>query len=188
MSRTKAEPKRTVLKSGKRLRLVRDEGWEYVERVNASGVVAIVAVTDARELLLTEQFRRPVGARVIDLPAGLAGDVEGAASESLATAARRELLEETGFHARRLERLAGGPTSPGLTSEVVTFFRAADLSRIGPGCGVDGEEITTHCIKLGAIDTWLRRRVRCGVQIDVKVYAGLYFASQNKRRSPGGRR
>lgn len=181
MSRTTGEDQRIVLKSGKRLRLIRNRGWEYVERINATGVVAIVAVTEADELLLTEQFRRPLDARVIDLPAGLAGDVKGEETESLATAAKRELLEETGFDCRRLTRLAFAPTSPGLTSEAVTFFLATGLKCIGPGCGVDGEEIKTHRVKLASIDSWLRRQSRRGIQIDVKIYAALYFLLREAR-------
>ena len=65
---------RRVLGEGRFLRLVDDHTWEYVERRNATGVVAIVAVTPAGELLLTEQHRPAVGTAVIDLPAGLAED------------------------------------------------------------------------------------------------------------------
>ncbi len=119
-----------VLGAGRWLRLVDVDGWEFVERVKATGVVAIVAVTPACELILTEQFRRSVNRRVIDLPAGLSGD--GPESEELVTAARRELIEETGYEARRLKLLAHAPTSPGLTTEVVTFFRAAGLKKVAP--------------------------------------------------------
>jgi ADP-ribose pyrophosphatase len=162
--------------------LVSVGGWEYVERVGSSGVVAIVAVTDANEIVLTEQFRCSVAARVIDLPAGLVGDLTEAHDEDLVTAARRELLEETGYDARRFEFLCQSPTSPGLTSETVAFVRAVGLNRMGDGGGVDGEDITVHSVKLTVADAWLRRRARSGAQIDCKTYAGLYFASRH--RSP----
>ena len=74
---------------------------------------------------------------MIDLPAGLAGD--GPGTEELVTAARRELLEETGYDARRLTLLAHAPTSPGLTTEVVSFFRAAGLKKVAAGGGIEGE-------------------------------------------------
>jgi ADP-ribose pyrophosphatase len=180
MSRRTNDRGRVVLKSGKWLRLVREVGWEYVERVKASGVVAIVAVTDAGELLLTEQYRPAVGACVIDLPAGLAGDIEGAEAETLATAAQRELIEETGYDARRFERLATAATTPGLTSERVTLFRAVGLKCVGPGGGIDGEDIKTHCIKLRTIEAWLRKQARAGMQIDLKIYAALHFAGRLK--------
>ena len=59
----------TIHYRGRYLDLVERDGWEYSTRSNASAVVVIVAVTRDRRLLLVEQFRKPVGARVIDLPA-----------------------------------------------------------------------------------------------------------------------
>ena len=129
MAHKRIANKPRVLGAGRWLRLVEVDGWEFVERVKATGVVAIVAVTPDGELILTEQFRRSVNGRVIDLPAGLAGD--GPESEELVTAARRELIEETGYDARRFTLLAHAPTSPGLTTEVVSFFRAAGLKKVG---------------------------------------------------------
>lgn len=184
MSLPKPDRRKRILGAGRRLRLVSDRGWEYVERLNASGVVAIVAVTAASELILTEQFRRSVAARVIDLPAGLVGDLKTNHGEDFLAAARRELTEETGYDARRFQFLCQSPTSPGLTSETVAFVRAMGLKKVGEGGGVDGEQITVHSIKLAAADAWLRRRARSGVQIDCKTYVGLYFAS---RRRPGDR-
>jgi ADP-ribose pyrophosphatase len=109
MAHKRSRSKPVVLGAGHWLRLVHVDGWEFVERVKATGVVAIVAVTPDGELILTEQFRRSVNGRVIDLPAGLAGD--GPESEELVTAARRELIEETGYDARRFTLLAHAPTS-----------------------------------------------------------------------------
>ena len=166
--------------AGRFLRLVNAGGWEFVERVRATGVVAVVAVTAEGELILTEQFRRSLTGRVIDLPAGLAGD--GPRTEELVTAARRELEEETGYAATRLTLLAHAPTSPGLTNEVVSFFRAAGLKRVGAGGGVDGEDICIHLVKLQRADAWLRRKSRAGVHVDCKVYAGLHFARQASGR------
>src|SRR5436190_21784999 len=88
-----------VLYEGKFRRYVRRGGWEYVARRNVTGIVGIIAVTDDGKLVLVEQFRPPVGKNVIEIPAGLAGDVAGSEHEALAEAARRELLEETGYEA-----------------------------------------------------------------------------------------
>ena len=98
-------------------------GWEWVERVNATGAAVIAAVTDDRRLVLVEQYRVPMGQRVIDLPAGLVGDEPGGAHEPMIEAARRELLEETGYEADRLDCVVSGPASPGLTTEVYTLSR-----------------------------------------------------------------
>jgi ADP-ribose pyrophosphatase len=180
MARKRRDGKQIVLGAGRWLRLVKDDGWEFVERVRATGVVAIVAVTSVRELILTEQYRRSVDALVLDLPAGLAGD--GPGTEDLVTAARRELEEETGIVARRFTLLAQSPTSPGLTTEVVSFFRAAGLKKIAAGGGIEGENIQVHRVKLDRADAWLRRRSRLGAMIDCKVFAGLHFARQARSR------
>lgn len=161
------------LARGRFIRLVRRDRWEWAERVNATGVVVIVAKTPDDRVLLVEQERIPVGGPVIEMPAGLAGDVT--ADEALATAAARELEEETGWRAGRLERLTHGPVSAGMSSEVLTFFRAHDLQRVGEGGGDEGESIVVHEIALSEIDGWLEARAREGVMADPKVYAGLYF-------------
>ena len=82
---------------GRFLSLVSQNGWEFATRVGSTGVVAIIACTDDDEVLLVEQFRPPVGRNVVEIPAGLAGDITGSESEAFEEAARRELLEETGY-------------------------------------------------------------------------------------------
>ena len=59
---------------GKHVLVIERDGWEFVERKNGKEAVAVIALTDDDELILVEQYRRPVDARVIDLPAGLVGD------------------------------------------------------------------------------------------------------------------
>src|SRR5215471_5242671 len=122
----KTKPK--ILATGEFLSLIREGHWEYARRVNASGAAIIIAVTEEKKLLLVEQYRIPCHARTIELPAGIAGDERGAENEPLAEAARRELLEETGYAAEALEPLVTGPASSGATSEIITLFRATGLS------------------------------------------------------------
>jgi ADP-ribose pyrophosphatase len=164
------------LHAGRHLRLVSRNGWEFVERPGVRGIVLVVAVTPRGGLLLVEQHREPVGARVLELPAGLAGDAGSPAGEPLEEAARRELVEETGWDAAEMERLTAGPPSAGVTSEVVTLFRARDLSRVGAGGGVDGESITVHEVPLADAESWLLGREAGGALVDPKVWAGLWFA------------
>jgi ADP-ribose pyrophosphatase len=159
---------------GKHIVVRERDGWEFVERKKAKEAVAVIAITDDRKLILTEQFRRPVDARVIDWPAGLVGD-EG--NSDAAETARRELEEETGYACHSVELVASGPTSPGITSEIVHFYRARGLRRRGKGGGVGGEDITVHLVPLGQIEEWLRART--GALIDVKIWAGLYFVLQS---------
>ncbi|HEX9493826.1 MAG TPA: NUDIX hydrolase, partial [Thermoanaerobaculia bacterium] len=127
-------------------------------------------------IILTEQFREPVQYRVVDLPAGLVGD-EGE-PDPIATA-KRELEEETGFKCDHVVLLASSPTSPGITSERVHFYRAKGLRQIGRGGGVAGEKIRVHLQPLDGIQRWLEEKSADWDLIDVKIWAGLYFASQS---------
>lgn len=169
---------RTTLHTGKFLALIKEGHWEYVDRVNATGAVIILAVTEDHKILLVEQYRIPVHARTIELPAGIIGDEPGDANESQAAAARRELLEETGYAAEHIESVTTGAACSGITSERVTLFRASGLRRAGKGGGVEHEDIIVHEIPLDEAPAWLEIKARSGVLIDPKVYAGLFFAKQ----------
>ena len=170
---------RTLLAQGRHLRFVDEDGWEYVERNAVVGIAVIVAVTADGRLLLVEQYRPPVRQRVIELPAGLAGDEPGHETEELATAAARELLEETGYEAETMIELGSGPPSVGVSSEVVTFFRAEGLRRSGPGGGAGSESIVLHEVELDRVDTFLAEKTGQGLLVDPKVYAGLYLLDKD---------
>jgi ADP-ribose pyrophosphatase len=159
---------------GKHIYVLEHHGWEYVERKKATEAVAIVAVTADDRLILTEQYRRPVDARVIDFPAGLVGDEVGGASDPAETA-RKELEEETGYTCASGELLAKGPTSPGITSELVSFYRALGVERCGEGGGIGSEAIEVHAVPRSEIRRWLKQKEEDGVLIDLKVWSGLYF-------------
>jgi ADP-ribose pyrophosphatase len=175
-----SQPTKTVLHSSKFLALIKEGHWEYVDRVNATGAALIVAVTPDEKVLLVEQYRIPVHARTIELPAGIIGDEPDSTNETIAEAARRELLEETGYTAERIEAVTTGASCSGITSERITLFRALGLRRVGKGGGVAHEDITVHEIPLVEVVTWLEAKGKTGVLIDPKVYAGLFFITQNK--------
>jgi ADP-ribose pyrophosphatase len=170
-----------VLAEGRFLRVLSRSGWEWVERTNTSGAVVIAAVTREQHLVLIEQYRIPVDSRVIELPAGLVGDVAESKDERLVEAARRELLEETGYAARDIECLLDGPSSSGLTNEVFTLALAKDVRKVGHGGGDATEDIRVHVIPLAGIDAWLASKKREGFMISPKIYAALYFIT----RQPG---
>ena len=122
---------RTVYE-GKYLRMVVRGHWEYVQRTHADGMaVIIIAVTPDDCVLFVEQYRVPLDARTIEMPAGLVGDDH--AHDTLEDAARRELIEETGWQADRVQVLLVGPTSSGMSSERIAFVRATGLTRVGEG-------------------------------------------------------
>lgn len=170
------DTKLVKLYEGKYVDFVRLRHWEFASRPNISGIIYILAINDERKVILVEQYRIPVEKRVIELPAGLAGDVPGSETEPLELAARRELLEETGYEAQEWEEITAGPPAAGITNEVVTLFRARGLTKVGEGGGDDTEDIVVHEVPLDGIDAWLNERHREGLLIDPKVYAGLYFA------------
>lgn len=168
-------PEIEQLHQGRFLRLVRDRHWEYVSRVNSSGAAFILAVTGAQELLLVEQYRVPLQARCIELPAGMIGDEHDFRHESVEASALRELEEETGFRGARAEILLSGPVAAGLTSEILHLVRIHDLVQVGAGGGVAGEDITVHRVPLREVDGWLRARAGEGLMIEPRIYAALYF-------------
>lgn len=171
-------PKATCLHRGKHLQLIAHGHWEYAARTIASGAVGIVAVTPDRRMLFVEQFRIPVGRRVIEIPAGLVGDSPEVAGEPLLAAAQRELLEETGYESDTWSLLIEGYSSPGLTDEAVTLFLAADARQTGSGGGDESESIVVHEVPLADADDWLAERMAAGDGADLKLLAALYLARQ----------
>ena len=167
-----------VLAETKFLRLVQAGHWTFAQRPNTIGAVGIVAITDERQIILVEQYRIPLGAYTIELPAGLVGDESEHADETIESAAFRELLEETGFEAQQLKSLAMGASSGGLTDECVTLVQAKGLVRRHAGGGNPEESITVHLVELADIDGWLQQQQQRGCVVDFKIYAGLYLAWQ----------
>lgn len=148
------------------------EGWEYCARVNDTGAVMIFTHTADDCVLLVEEFRPPIGKQSICFPAGLSGD-EGPESDLIA--AKRELLEETGYEADDWQFLFEGPSSPGLSSEMLGFYLARHLNQVQAGGGVAGENITVHKVPLAQVHDWLNEQMSLGKSIDPRVYTGLYF-------------
>lgn len=144
--------------------------WEYVGRARGIGAAVILAIeeaADGRHVILVDQYRVPLGARCIELPAGLVGDHE--AGEDPALAAARELEEETGYQAAAMENLGRFHSSPGMVSESFTLFRALGLARVSDGGGTPGEDITVHRIPLDRLSDWLAERRADDYAVDVKL-------------------
>jgi ADP-ribose pyrophosphatase len=143
--------------------------WEYVSRARGIKAAVILAITPEDEVVLVEQFRIPLGRPCIELPAGLIGDDAGGEGEDAATAAIRELEEETGYHAARMEDLGEFFSSPGMVSEAFTLFRAYDLTRVGEGGGVEGEGITVHHVPRAGIADFIAAKRAEGYGIDTRM-------------------
>lgn len=143
--------------------------WEYVGRARNIRAAVILAVDSDDRVILVEQFRVPLGRRCIELPAGLIGDDDAVAGEDATAAAARELEEETGYRAGRMEVIGEFHSSPGMVSESYTLLRAHDLVQVGPGGGVPGEDITVHRVPLATLPVFIRDRRDRGDAIDGKM-------------------
>jgi ADP-ribose pyrophosphatase len=169
---------RTVLYEGDWLRLVRRGRWESCERTHGQGMaVIVIAVTPDDAVLFVEQYRVPLGARTIEMPAGLVGDDHD--HDTLEDAARRELIEETGWEPGTVDVLLIGPTSSGMSNERIAFVRARGLKKVGAGGGVGSEDITVHAVPRHQAPAWLMRKHAEGFELDLKLWAGLWMIEHN---------
>jgi ADP-ribose pyrophosphatase len=143
--------------------------WEYVARARNIRAAVILAIDEHDHVLLVEQFRVPLGKPCLELPAGLIGDDDGGADEDAATAAARELEEETGYLAASMEVIGEFYSSPGMVSESFTLLRAHGLKRTGPGGGTPGEDITVHRVALSELADFVAAARLRGLGIDVRL-------------------
>jgi ADP-ribose pyrophosphatase len=94
------------------------------EVVEHKGAVAVIAKPTPAEIILIRQFRKPVEEVIFEIPAGLFHD-----GEDLGCAAARELREETGYAAGKIQKVLSAYASPGYSTEVLHYFLAEDLTR-----------------------------------------------------------
>lgn len=93
------------------------------EIVHHNGAVAVLAVTNEDKIVLVRQYRKPMDQIILEVPAGkLEGD------EDPKACAERELIEETGFKAKDMKRIASFYTSPGFSDELVHLYRGRGLT------------------------------------------------------------
>jgi ADP-ribose pyrophosphatase len=164
-----------VLHAGRWLTLKKRGRWEYVERNNPGGAVIIVAVTPEDKVLFVEQYRVSILQNTIEMPAGLVGDLDGQEDEDVLLAARRELEEETGYACGGIEFIHAGPSSSGMSTEMIAFVRARDLVKVGTGGGDETENIIVHEVPRLEAGAWLFARAAEGYSVDAKLFAGLWF-------------
>ena len=143
--------------------------WEYVTRARGIRAAVIVAIDAEDHVLLVEQYRVPLQKNCLELPAGLIGDDAGSEGEQALDAAARELEEETGYRATRIESLGEFYSSPGMLSESFTLVRAHGLTKVGPGGGVEGENITVHRVARAHLPQFIEMARARGLGIDVRL-------------------
>jgi ADP-ribose pyrophosphatase len=161
-----SEEEPEVVWSGRFIEAKRLGKWEFVSRTGGVSAAVILAVDDGH-VILVEQYRVPIGARCLELPAGLVGDEEE--GEAVEAAAIRELEEETGYRAERVTELGRFFASPGMSSEGFTLLRAEGLDRVDEGGGVAGEDIQVHRVALAEVPAFVRARQAQGAAIDAKL-------------------
>lgn len=166
MSDPDASAPEEVMWAGRFITAKRRGKWEYVGRARGIRAAVILAIDDGH-VLLVDQYRVPLGRRCIELPAGLVGDHD--ADEDAGIAASRELEEETGYRAARLESVGEFFSSPGMVSESFTLFRAHDLEKTGQGGGVEGEDIHVHRVPLAGLTAQIAAWRAEGYAMDVKL-------------------
>jgi ADP-ribose pyrophosphatase len=157
---------------GRYISAVKRGKWEYVSRTGSTGAVVILAEHDGKVILI-DQYRVPVGKRCLELPAGLVGDED--AHATVEGTAVKELEEETGYTADRIERLGEFQSSPGMVAESFTLVRAHGVRKIGDGGGNADEEINVHLINRAEIPDFIDAKRGQGFAVDVKLLLFLNF-------------
>ena len=135
------------------------------------GGAAVVPVFSNGDVLLVEQFRYPMQQSLLELPAGRIDP-----GESPEETAARELEEEVGFRAGRLEKLAAFYTTPGFCNELLHLFLARDLEP-GRRAGDEDEDLSVHRY----FPEQLEKLIRLGKIVDAKTLIGLHLLWANPR-------
>jgi ADP-ribose pyrophosphatase len=161
-----------VMCEGKFVRLVKRGKWEFASRARNINAVVILAEHDGKVILI-DQPRVPLGARCVELPAGLVGDEDPDAT--VEATAIKELEEETGFTAERIEVLGEFYASPGMVSESFALVRAHGVRRVGDGGGDDNEDINVHLVARADIPNFIEQKRAEGFGIDVKLLIFLGY-------------
>ncbi len=165
-------PPPEVMWAGKYVRILKRDRWEYASRTNNIGAVVILAEVDGK-MILIDQPRVPLDSRCIELPAGLVGDEDSSAT--VESTAIKELEEETGYTAERVERLGEFYASPGMVSEGFTLVRARGVRKVGDGGGDDNEDINVHLVPRAEIPNFIEQKRAEGFGVDVKLLLFLNF-------------
>jgi len=140
------------------------------EIVEHPGAIAVVPVLPDGRIVMVRQFRHPVGQILLEIPAG-----KLAPGEDPNECARRELEEETGYLAGKIERKASIFTAPGFTDEVIHIYLASELQKTA--VNPDEDEF----LDIIAYERQeIQQMIQLGVICDAKTIAGFYLLQETK--------
>ena len=159
-------PPPQLMWEGKFVRALKRGKWEYASRARDIRAVVILAEFEGK-VILVDQPRVGPDCRCVELPAGLVGDIDP--NETIEASAIKELEEETGFTADRVERLGDFYSSPGMLAESFTLVRVHGVRKIGEGGGDDSEDINVHLVARADIPNFLEQKRAEGFGMDVKL-------------------
>ena len=165
-------PPAEVMWAGKYVRALKRDRWEYASRTNNINAVVILAEYEGK-VILVDQPRVPLDCRCVELPAGLVGDEDPDATPE--ATAIKELEEEAGFTAERVERLGEFYASPGMLAESFTLVRAHGVRKIGEGGGDENEDINVHLVPRAEIPNFIEQKRAEGFGVDVKLLLLLNY-------------
>ena len=165
-------PPPELMWAGKYVRALKRGKWEYASRANDIRAVVILAEHEGK-VILVDQPRVAPDCRCLEIPAGLVGDEDPNAT--IESTAIKELEEETGFTAERVERLGEFYSSPGMLSEGFTLVRAHGVRKIGEGGGDENEDINVHVVARGEIPNFIEQKRAEGFGIDVRLLLFMNF-------------
>lgn len=147
--------------------------WELIKREVHGRIVAVMAVTPEKEVILVKIFRVPLKQYVLECAAGLP-DRPG---ESEVELAARELLEETGYQCDKLEEVISGPLNGGLINDILVFFLGTGARKVAETDHENAEDIEVIKIPYAELEHYLRNPPD-GMLVDLKIWALLPFLAK----------
>lgn len=172
--------KASTLYQGQWLTLKQRGTYEFVTRESCTGVVMVIAFTEQDEIVLVEQLRPAVQSQVLEFPAGLVGDKSEFKNEEEWIAAKRELLEETGYEAGQMTLLSKGAVCPGSMDQIISIYKATELVKRHEGGGDESEDIKVHLVPLTYLGRFIKQYQNSSGLVDARVIFASHFFNLNR--------